>query len=449
MNKRLWTYAFLAALASGGVTAQTSNAWSLQDCIDYALQHNITLKKSQASVQTADINVKQAKAGLLPSLNASVSQNLTYRPFQDTGGNFVNGGITSSSSDKATQSGSYGVNASWTVWNGRQTRMNIQDSELSKQSAELETETSANSIQEQITQLYVQILYMQEAVKVNEKLLEQDSIVYARGEEMVKQGQMSRADLAQLAAQVSSGRYDVVDVQTQIENYKTQLKQLLEIENEDDIDIADVPVSDEQVLALIPSKASVYAAALEHRPEIKSSQLAIEQSQLATKIAKAAYQPTVSLTAGLGDSHMTGSQTDFFSQMKTNFNATVGLSVSIPILDNRQTKSSVEKAQVQEVTSQLDLLDAKKELYTSVETYYINAVNNQEKFIAAKDNVESVQASYDLLQEQFNLGLKNIADLLTSRSSLLSAKQSMLQDKYTTVLNRTLLDFYANGTISL
>lgn len=449
MNKRLWTYAFLAALASGGVTAQTSNAWSLQDCIDYALQHNITLKKSQASVQTADINVKQAKAGLLPSLNASLSQNLTYRPFQDTGGNFVNGGITSSSSDKATQSGSYGVNASWTVWNGRQTRMNIQDSELSKQSAELETETSANSIQEQITQLYVQILYMQEAVKVNEKLLEQDSIVYARGEEMVKQGQMSRADLAQLAAQVSSGRYDVVDVQTQIENYKTQLKQLLEIENEDDIDIADVPVSDEQVLALIPSKASVYAAALEHRPEIKSSQLAIEQSQLATKIAKAAYQPTVSLTAGLGDSHMTGSQTDFFSQMKTNFNATVGLSVSIPILDNRQTKSSVEKAQVQEVTSQLDLLDAKKELYTSVETYYINAVNNQEKFIAAKDNVESVQASYDLLQEQFNLGLKNIADLLTSRSSLLSAKQSMLQDKYTTVLNRTLLDFYANGTISL
>lgn len=449
MNKRFWTYVFLALLTSGGIAAQTTKTWSLQDCIDYALEHNITLKKSQASEQSADIDIKQAKAGYLPSLNASMSQALTYRPFQDTGGNFVNGGITSSSSDKATQSGSYGVNASWTVWNGRQTKLNVQNSELSKQSAVYETQTSANSIQEQITQLYVQILYMEEAVKVNEELLKQDSVVYARGEQMVKEGQMSRADLAQLAAQVSSGRYDLVNVKTQIENYKTQLKQLLEIENEDDIEIASVPVSDEEVLALIPSKSSVYASALNHRPEIKNSQLAIEQSKLATKIAKAGYSPTISLTAGLGDSHMSGSNTDFWSQMKTNFNASLGLSVSIPILDNRQTKSSVEKAQVQEVTSQLDLLDAQKELYTSVETYYINAVNNQEKYIAAKDNVESMQASYDLLQEQFNLGLKNISELITSRASLLSAQQSMLEDKYTTVLNRTLLDFYANGTISL
>lgn len=449
MNKKLWTYAFLAALATGSATAQTSEAWSLKDCIDYAMQHNIQLKKNRATEQTADISIKQAKAGLLPSLNASVTQGLTYRPFQETGGNYVNGGIASSAADKATQSGSYGVNASWTVWDGGKKRLNIKDSELTKQSAELATQATANSIQEQITQLYVQILYMQEAVKVNQTLLSQDSVVYERGRQMVAEGQMSKADLAQLAAQVSSGRYDIVNVQTQIENYKTQLKQLLEISTDDDIDIADLTITDEQVLAAIPSKAAVFAAALDNRPEVKSSQLAIEQSRLATKIAKAAYSPSISMTGGLGDSHLTGSQTNFFNQMKTNFNANVGVSVSIPIFDNRQTKSTVEKAQVQEVTSQLDLLDTQKQLYTSVETYWLNATNNKEKYVAAKDNVESLQTSYDLLQEQFRLGLKNIADLLTSRASLLSAKQSMLQDKYTTVLNRTLLDFYANGTISL
>jgi len=335
------------------------------------------------------------------------------------------------------------------VWDGGRKKYTIQDSELGIQSAELASEVQANSIQEQITQLYVQILYMQEAVKVNETLLAQDSVVCERGREMVAQGQMSKADLAQLTAQVSSGRYDVVNTKTQIDNYKTQLKQLLEISAEDDIDIATFEVSDAQVLAPIPAKATVYAAALDRRPEIKSSQLAIEQSKLATKSAKAAYYPTISMTGGLGDSHITGGQNDFFSQMKTNFNANLGVSVSVPILDNRQTKSSVEKAQVQELTSQLDLLEAQKTLYTSVETYWLNATNNQEKYIAAKDNVASMQASYDLLQEQFRLGLKNIADLLNSRGSLLSAQQTLLQDKYTTVLNRTLLEFYQDGTINL
>ena len=311
------------------------------------------------------------------------------------------------------------------------------------------TTATVNSIQEQIAQLYVQILYMQEALKVNTQLLKQDSIVYARGEQMVKEKQMSKADLAQLGAQVSSGRYNVVNVKTQIENYKTQLKQLLEIDNNADIDIADVEVGDESVLSAIPAKNSVYAAALDKRPEIKKSLASIEQSKLATKIAQAGYMPTVSLTGGVGDSHLTGTQTSYAKQMKTNFNATLGVSVSIPIFDNRQNKSAVEKARVQEVTSQLDLLENQKQLYSAVENYWLNATNNQEKYKAAKDNVEALQTSYDLIQEQFRLGLKNISDLLTSRANLLSAKQSMLQDKYTTVLNKALLDFYANNVMSI
>ncbi len=449
MNKRLWTYALLAVMAMPSISAQTKQAWSLKDCIDYALQHNIQLKKNQMSEQTSGITRKQAKSGLLPNLNANVTQALNYRPFQESGSNYVNGGITSSASHKATESGSYSISTSWTVWDGGKRQNDIKDSELGVKSAELATSIQANSIQEQITQLYVQILYMQEAATVNETLLRQDSVVLARGEEMLRQGQISKADLAQLAAQVSSGRYDVVNTKTQIANYKTQLKQLLEISNEADIDIATVSISDEQALASIPSKAAVYAAALDSRPEIKSSEIAIEQSRLATKTARAAYSPTVSMTGGLSDSHLTGNQSDFFNQVKRNFNFNIGLSVSIPILDNRQTKSAVEKAQVQEVTSQLDLLDAQKQLYTTVETYWLNATNNREKYVAAKDNVASMKAGYDLLQEQFRLGLKNIADLLTSRQNLLTAEQSMLQDKYTTVLNRALLNFYADGTVAL
>lgn len=445
MRIQMKAMALMLACLPAGLVAQTEGrkAWTLQECIDYAVAHNVQMQKNRVSEQSSAVDVLEAKAGLLPSLNASVNQNLNYRPFQETGGNFVNGGIATSAADKATQSGSYGVNASWTVWDGKKNRMNITKSQLSEQMAALDTEKAANDIKEQIAQLYTQILYMTEAEKVNRTLLAQDSVVLARGEEMVHVGQLAKADLAQLQSQVSQGRYDIVNVQTQIADAKMQLKQLLELPASEDFDVVGVDVTDGQVLSQIPGKQDVYTAALASRPEVKRSQLAIEQSAVNTKIAKAGYLPTISLTGGLGDSHMTGAQNNFFNQMKQNFSATVGVSVSIPIFDNRKNKSAVQRAHLAETTAQLDLQDTEKQLYKTIETYWLNATNSQAKYVAANANVESLQTSYNLMNEQFNVGLKNIAELLNSRASLLNAEQQMLQDKYTAYLNRNLLNFYA------
>lgn len=443
------TMALVLACMPAGLMAQTEGGkvWTLQECIDYAVAHNVQMQKNRVSEQSSAVDVLEAKAGLLPSLSASVNQNLNYRPFQETGGNFVNGGIATSAADKATQSGAYGVNASWTVWDGKKTRMNITRSQLTERMSALDTEKAANDIKEQIAQLYTQILYMTEAEKVNRTLLAQDSVVLARGEEMVHVGQLAKADLAQLQAQVSQGRYDIVNVQTQIADAKMQLKQLLELPASESFDVVGIDVTDEQVLSQIPSKQDVYTAALGSRPEVKRSQLAIEQSAVNTKIAKAGYLPTISLTGGLGDSHMTGAQNNFFNQMKQNFNATVGVSVSIPIFDNRKNKSAVQRAQLAETTAQLDLQDTEKQLYKTIETYWLNATNSQAKYVAANANVESLQTSYNLMNEQFNVGLKNIAELLNSRASLLNAEQQMLQDKYTAYLNRNLLNFYAGEAL--
>lgn len=448
MKKKMLLVWAVSAMVSG-LSAQTARVWTLRDCIDYALEHNIQLKKAKATAQSAGIDLVEAKAGRLPTLSASVTQSLQYRPFQETASSLVNGSIASSSSNKTTQSGSYGVDAAWTVWNGNKTRLNIRDAELGKEISEYESAVSANSIQEQIAQLYVQILYMQEAVKVNEALLRHDETICERGREMVRQGQMSRSDLAQLEAQASSGRYDVVNAKTQIADSKMQLSQLLELEPGDIIDIDSVSVTDAAVLAAIPDKMSVYETALSLRPEIKSGEADVARSELAVKIARAAYMPTISLTAGLGDSHMTGTRGSYFNQMKNNFAANIGVSVSIPIFDNRKTKSSVERAEISKTTAQLDLQDAQKELYKSIETYWLNAVSNREKYLSSKDNVASLQASDDLINEQFRLGLKNIVELLTSRGNLLSAKQEMLQNKYTALLNATLLKFYGGEVMEL
>lgn len=434
-------------LSAQGVTSD-KQTWSLKDCIDYALTHNVTLLKKQTTQRSSEVDVTESKAARLPSLSASISQNLMYRPFQESAGNFVNGGITTSGADKATQSGNYGINAQWVVWNGGKTKMNITNADYNVKLAAYDTEESANTIKEQIAQYYVQILYMTEALAVNKTLLRQDSTICARGEEMVKNGKMSQADLAQLQSQVSQGYYDMINTQTQIDEVKLQLRQLIELPPGETFDVVSTMSIDKLQLQAIPSKESIYAAALSARPEIKRTELAIEQSKLNTKIARSGYYPTLSVVGSLGDSHLTGSNSGYFKQMKNNFNAAVGLTLSIPIFDNRQTKSAIERAKIAEATASLDLQDAQKALYQTIETYWLNAHNSREKYVAARANVSSLETSYRLMSEQFNVGLKNIAELLTSRANLLTARQTLLQDKYTAMLNRSLLSFYADNDLS-
>ena len=442
---------FVCAVALGVVTALSAQEriWTLQECIDHAMEHNIKLRKSQLTTASAEVGIKEAKAGLLPSLHANVSQNVQYRPFQESATSFVNGGIAEAAADKVTWSGSYGVSASWTLWNGRQNMLNVKSSEKSKQIAEQDFEIQANSIQEQIANLYVQILYMKEALKVNQELLQHDSLVYARGERMLANGQISRSDLAQLQAQVSQGRYDIVNVASQISSAELALKQLLELGPTEHISVATIVPTETLIMALLPSTQDVYSAALTNRPEIRRSLLTKEQADLSLSKAKGAYWPTVSLNGSLGDSHISGSTRTWSQQMKYNFNMSIGLNLQIPIYDNRRVKSNVERAKISQLTAEYDYIDAQKSLYNTVETYWLNATTNQQKYVAAKDNVASLELSYENTQRQFQQGQKDITDLLDSRGRFLQAKQSLLQDKYTALLNQALLRFYMGRELEI
>lgn len=427
----------------------TTRKWSLQECIDYALENNIQIKKNKATEEQEAIGLKENKAALLPSLSFSMNQSLSYRPLQETTSNLVANGIASSSSNKLTENGSYGLNASWTVWDGGANLKNVKVQELNQQMAALTTETSQNSIQEQIVQLYIQILYSEEALKVNDSLCATAQKQYDRGVVMTEEGLMSQAELAQLKSQLSSSQYDVVNTRTIVAGYKLQLKQLLELNNGEAFDIQPLEVTDEAVLELIPTTAEVYQAALQQRPEIKNKQLEIEAADLNISIARAGYSPSLSLNAAISDSHYSASQMNVGQQMKENLNGTVGLSLSIPIFDNRRNKSAVEKAKVARLTSELDLQEEQKNLYSTIENYWLQATSNQQKYLASKAKSASMASSYTLLNEQFENGLKNIVELLTGRDDLLSAEQERLQSKYTTLLNIQMLQFYKGEKMNM
>lgn len=431
----------VAALFSMTLSAQTKQ-FTLQECIDYAMQHNITLQRAKLQQQSAKEDVSQSKAALLPSLNASTSHNIAYRPWQESGMATVTNGTVNTGVDKTSYNGSYGLNASWTVWNGNRNRNQVKLNQLTAEQAELEIQETANSIQEKIAQLYVQILYLTEAVKVNEESLKTAKMNEDRGREMVNVGKMSKADLAQLTAQRSTDEYNIVSAQTQVRNYKLQLKQLLEITGDEEFDIVIPTTTDDLGLADVPALTSVYEQALATRPEIQSAEMAVKSSDVSIDIAKAGRMPTVSLSASAGTNTNSLSNNGWGNQMKFNFNSGAGVSVSVPIIDQRQTKTNVNKARIQRENNLLALQDQQKQLYQTIENYWLDATTNQQKFRAALVTVESEQQSYGLLQEQFQLGLKNIIELMNGKDKLLQAEQNCLQAKYMTILNLQMLKFY-------
>lgn len=431
------------------LTATAGKQWTLKECIDHAMQNNITLKQAKLTKQTATETRKQSQAALLPSLSASTNQSFGYRPWQSTGMTTVSNGTVNNSVKKTYYNGTYGINASWTVWNGNQNHNQVKLNKLSEEQAELEMETTANSIQEKIAQLYVQILYMNEAIEVNRQSLETSKKNEERGQEMVSVGKMSKADLAQLSAQRSTDEYSLVEAESNLANYKSQLKQLLEITGDEEFDVAMPTVADQQALSEIPSMTSVYETALVNRPEIKKTEMAVQSSDVQLKIAKAGYLPTISMTGGVGTSTSSNNSNEWGEQMKTNFDASAGIGVSIPIFDQRKAKTAVNKAKIQHEQALLDQQDQQKKLYSTIEGFWLDAQTNQQKFRAASATVESEQQSYDLLSEQFNLGLKNIVELMTGKTNLLKAQQNKLQSKYTTILSQQLLKFYQGETMNI
>ena len=421
--------------------------WTLKECIDYALQNNITLQKSRLQQQSAAEDLKSSQGALLPTLSGSTNQSIGYRPWQDGGTTTVTNGTVNTKVDKTYYNGSYGLNAQWTVWNGNRNRNNVKLSRLSEQQANLSVAEQANSIQERIAQLYVQCLYLNEAIKVSQASLQTSIKNEERGQQVLEVGMLSKADLAQLSAQRASDEYSVVDAQSQLANYKLQLKQLLELTGDEQFDVAIPPATDDDASAQIPALPTVYEQALASRPEIESSKLAIETGKLNVAVAKAGWLPTVSLTAGVTTSTNSLSNNGWDNQMKTNMNMSAGLSLSVPIFDGWQTKTSVNKARLQQQQALLDLQDQQKQLYQTIEGYWLDATTNQQKFWAAQATAASEQQSYDLLEEKFNLGLTNIIELMNGKDKLLQAQQNQLQAKYMTLLNLQMLRFYQGEDI--
>lgn len=415
---------------------EESQKWTLRSCLDYAIENNIQLKKSRVNELSGLEDTERAKAQLFPSLSASVTQGYVNYPSSDVDKN-------------NSYSGNYSINANWTVFDGGQRNKAIKQQKLQNEMDKLSTEQGEDDIQIAIVQTYMQVLYAMESVRINENTVETSKAQRDRAEELYKAGSISLVDFSQLESQYSTDKHQLVVAQTSLDNYKLQLKQLLELDITQDIELSLSDIEETWVLAPLSDKQVIYTTSLAVMPQIKSSELSLENAELEKQKAKASYWPTVSMNAGVGTGHLSGTNYSFGNKIWNNFNESFGITIKIPIFTNRENKTAYNKAKLAITTSQLELINSQKELLKTVEGIYLDATSAQSQYLSAKERLSYVQQSFKLTEEQFFLGMKNTLEMLTEKNNLLSAQQEVLQSKYMAIMSIQLLNIYQKKPVDL
>jgi len=428
---------FVFVLTAFGMQSQENvRTWSLQDCLNYALEQNIQVKKSRVSQLSGFEDLQLSKAQLFPSLSAGISQSAVNYP--------SDGAMTNNAF-----SGSYSLSASLRLYDGGRRTTAIKQNELRQDLNELAVEQSENDIRLSLIQAYMQVLYAMESVRINENTVEVSKLQFERASELLRAGSISRVDLAQIESQHSSDKYRLVTAQASLNNYLLQLKQLLELDITDEIAVLSPDLTLEMIMAPLSNKETIYETALTVMPEVKSSLLSMDIASLEIQKAKAGYLPTLSLNADIGTGHASGNGLSFGTQIWDRMNESIRLSVSIPIFSNRENKTAVNKAKLASITSELDWMNTQKQLLRTVEGLYVDATSSQNQYLAAVEQVKYSEESYNLIEEQFFLGMKNTLELLTAKNNLLNARQELLQSKYMAVMNIQLLNIYQDREITI
>ena len=422
--------------------AQNTEGWTLRQCIDYALQHNIQIRTQEVSLETADASLEQAKAQQYPTLNFSSSfgtnfQNVsTYNEYMEK-----NGGVSVSNS--------FGLNSGLSLYQGGRLRNTVRQSQVQRDASELDVEQARIDLEISVAQAFLQVLYNREALDLNRQAEELSARQVERGEQLFQAGSISRVELSQLKSQHASDQYQTVAAENTLESARLQLKQLLELGLDEPFEVRYPEIDDAVVGMPVPDLADAYAEALATLPQIHSSELDLESAELGVKIAQGSALPSISMNAGLSTGYSSGTGVTYFDQLGNKLGESLGLNLSLPIFNGKQVRTNVRKAQLQRESVRLQGESTRKQLLSTIESVRNDALAAQQRYFAAKSQLEAAAESFRLVSEQFEAGIKNTVELLTEKNNYLSARSQQLQAKYQALLSEKLLERYMNQPIDL
>jgi outer membrane protein len=438
MRKRILISGIILALAFGNripLLAQQDSVWTLESCINYALKQNIQVRKSELSNQTSTLYAEQARAQRLPSLNAAVNQNFTWSRSTVTGSSALSG----------TNGSNYSLNSGVTLFNYSRLTNLIKQADLQIESGNYTLETTKESISLNILNAYLQVLFAEEQVKNSQKQIEStNSQLFLAGERLSLKA-ISQADYAQVKSQLASEKLTLANSESQLAIAKVNLMQLMELPVTSDFKIAHPDLGDSLNQNIVPDVASVYEASLRIRPQIKNAAVNKQIAAIDEDIARAGYYPVLSASAGLGSSFSSIQADNYFNQINNGIRPTAGLSLSIPIYQRKQVKTSVAVSKINYENAGLSETDTRNQLRKSIEQACQDVVSAQTEYEASLEKYNATMEASALSDEKFKQGMINSVDYLVSKTNLIVAESQFLQSKYNLIFSYKVLDFY-NGT---
>ena len=442
--KKISVIVLLIVLAKLDVLAQPRQ-WSLEECCDYAVAHNISIKQQANQCRQQELELSTAKNSRLPDLSASVGQNFSFGR-----------GLTSENtySNTNTSSTSFQLGTSVPLFTGFQIPNQIKLSKLNLEAATADLEKAKNDIRMQVAQAYVQILYDMEIADVAKRQIEIDSAQVARLEAFVKNGKAAEAELSQQKATLANSRLTATQAENNTRLALLTLSQLLELPTPDDFSIVRpdlTTLTSLTTLTTLISPDQIYAEALGVKPEILSQQLKLKGSEHSIKIAQAANYPTLSLNGGLGTNYYTTSgfsSDDFGTQMKNNFSQFIGLNLNVPIFNRFQTRNNIRNARILQENQQLALDNTKKTLYKEIQQVYYNALNAQSKEKASAEAVQSSKDAFALMQAKYENGKATITEFNESKNNYLKSESDLVQARYENLYEQALIEFYRGKSLT-
>ena len=435
--KKIFLIVFLGVLGILGIQAQEKQ-WSLRECCDYAVAHNISIKQQENQCRQQELKLSTAKNQRLPDLSGSVSQSFSFGRGLTADNTYTN---------TNTSNTSFGLNTSIPLFTGFQIPNEIKLNQLNLEAATADLEKAKDDIRMQVAKAYVQILYDMEIADVAVRQIEIDSAQVARLQAFVNNGKASEAELSQQKATLAKSRLTATQAENDYRLAILTLTQLLELPTPEGFSIERPTQEELDALAHVGllSPDQIYAEALGVKPEILSQQLKLKGTEHSIKIAKAANYPTLSLGGGLGTNYYTtsGFKSDKFGkQLENNFSQSLGLNLSIPIFNRFRTRNNIRSAQIDRETQQLQLDNTKKTLYKEIQQVYYNTLNAQSKEKSSAEALQSTKDAFLLTQAKYENGKATITEFNESKNNYLRSESDLVQARYENLYQHALLEFY-------
>ena len=412
-------------------------AWTLEECVDYAMEHNVTILQSIISQNSAEYQYKMAKNAWLPTVNANASQSFGFGQSPSANGVYVSDNSTSTS---------FGISLGMPLFNGLNLYNQMKSSSLEMNASKKDLEAAKYDLKLLIMSYYMQVVYNKELKAIAEKQLTLTQEQHGKTQQLYELGKVPQSDVYESAAQVATAKSSLVQAENNLMLSILDIVQALELDDMDGFDVVEPQEFNPIESAMLPSQESTYEFALNHQPKMEAANMRLEKAEYDVKSSKSSWYPSLSLFAGYSNGYYKYFSNDynlpFDEQISNNGRTSFGVSLNVPIFNAMQTKYRVEQTKLSIENQELAINSEKKQLKKEIQQAYYSALAAEQKYKAAEETYQSAQIAYDFSRESFEAGRATLLELNESKNRLFKSESEMLQAKYEYLYRVEVLDFY-------